>query len=295
MNLVVIGFGYSAAAIVAELRGTVDTITVTVRSEARAAALLQTGLRVAAFDGTTIPAALRQALGAATHLLVSAPPDVTGDPLLRCGLAPADMPALRRIAYLSTVGVYGDHQGAWVDEDTPPHPASARSVQRLAAEEGWKAFADACSAELGVFRLSGIYGPGRSALDNLRQGTARRLVKPGQVFNRIHVADIAGAVALALRQDGPLGVLNLTDDEPCPPQDVVTHAATLLGVEPPPEQPFETAVLSPMARSFYGENKRVSNRRLKHRLGYAFRCPTYREGLAACLAASRAEISGQSE
>ncbi|MCZ8375455.1 MAG: SDR family oxidoreductase [Beijerinckiaceae bacterium] len=284
MQLVIIGFGYSAAAIAREIRPHASAIMVTVRSEAKAAALRTAGWDARGFDGSVISPDLAAGLSGATHLLVSAPPDEGGDPLLRAGLSRLALPALARIAYLSTVGVYGDHQGGWVDEDTAPLPVSSRSVQRLAAEQAWRDFAERCSAELGIFRLSGIYGPGRSAIENLRSGTARRLVKPGQVFNRIHVGDIAGAVTAALLGNSSLGTLNLTDDEPCPPQDVVAHAAGLLGIEPPPEQPFETAELSPMARSFYGENKRVSNARIKARLGYAFRFPTYREGLRACLA-----------
>ncbi|MCZ8182758.1 MAG: SDR family oxidoreductase [Beijerinckiaceae bacterium] len=290
MRLVIIGFGYSAAAIAREIRPDAGAITVTVRSEAKATALRAAGWDAHVFGGTTLSTELVAMLGRATHLLVSAPPDEDGDPLLAAGLSAVMMPALTRIAYLSTVGVYGDHQGGWVDEDTVPQPVSPRSVQRLAAEQAWQDFADRQGAELGIFRLSGIYGPGRSAIENLRAGTARRLVKPGQVFNRIHVGDIAGAVTAALLGDGPLGILNLTDDEPCPPQDVVAHAAGLLGMEPPPEQPFETAELSPMARSFYGENKRVSNARIKARLGYAFRFPTYREGLLACLEAGNQAV-----
>ncbi|MFY8114082.1 MAG: SDR family oxidoreductase [Rhabdaerophilum sp.] len=292
MQLVIIGFGYSAAAIADEIRPRAGAIAVTVRSEAKASALRAAGWDAHVFGGGTIPTGLQDRLAGATHLLVSAPPDEAGDPLLAAGLSALAMPALARIAYLSTVGVYGDHQGGWVDEDTAPQPVSPRSVQRLAAEQGWLDFAFARRAEPGIFRLSGIYGPGRSAIENLRQGTARRLVKPGQVFNRIHVGDIAGAVTVALPGTGPLGILNLTDDEPCPPQDVVAHAAGLLGIAPPPEQPFETAELSPMARSFYGENKRVSNARIKAQLGYAFRFPTYREGIRACLDAA-ASPAGQ--
>lgn len=286
IELVVIGYGYSARAIVAELSLAPANIHVTTRSADKAAPLAAAGFEASVFDGTSLPSALATALGQAPLLLVSAPPGAAGDPLLRApGLAMRGMPRLRRIAYLSTVGVYGDHSGAWVDETTPPRPVSQRSLERLAAEEAWRAFAAARGAELGIFRLSGIYGPGRSAIDNLRAGTARRIIKPGQVFNRIHVEDIGGAVALALKAEGRLGTLNLTDDEPCPPQDVVAHAAHLLGMTPPPEIPFEAADLSPMGRSFYGENKRVSNARIKAVLGYRFRHPTYREGLAACLAA----------
>jgi nucleoside-diphosphate-sugar epimerase len=292
MRLVIIGLGYSARAIAQETQQAIadegERLVVTARRAEKVAQLGAEGFEALAFDGTALSPALSAALGAATHLLVSAPPGEAGDPLLGApGFADLAMPALRRVLYLSTVGIYGDHQGAWVDEQTPPRPVSLRSRQRVAAEAAWLGFAAARGVDLGIFRLAGIYGPGRSAIDNLRAGTARRLVKPGQVFNRIHVADIAGAGALALRYAGALGIFNLADDEPCPPQDVVTHAADLLGLVPPPEIPFETAELTPMARSFYGENKRVSNARIKARLGYRFRYPTYREGLAACLAADR--------
>lgn len=287
MRLVIIGYGYSSTAIVGELSGNFEHLHITARSVEKVARLRQAGLAAHAFDGREILPALANALSNATHLLISAPPGEAGDPLLAApGFAALAMPALRRIAYLSTVGVYGDHGGAWVDETSPLHPVSARSRQRVAAEQSWQAFAAARTLDLGIFRLSGIYGPGRSAIDNLRAGTARRIIKQGQVFNRIHVGDIGGAVALALTHGGSLGVFNLTDNEPCPPQDVVAHAARLLGVPPPPEVPFEEADLSPMGRSFYGENKRVSNAKIKAELGYRFRYPTYRAGLAACLKAA---------
>lgn len=291
MRLVIIGYGYSSAAIADELRATgqLASLHVTARSAEKVARLEAAyggmpGFSASAFDGTTLPATLATALDASTHLLVSAPPGEAGDPLLRApGFAGLAIPRLRRIAYLSTVGVYGDHRGGWVDEETAPDPVSPRSRERIEAEAAWQGFAAARGLTLGIFRLSGIYGPGRSAIDNLRKGTARRIVKPGQVFNRIHVGDIGGAVALALTQTGPLGVLNLTDDEPAPPQDVVAFAAGLIGVEPPPEIAFEDADLSPMGRSFYGEAKRVSNARIKRVLGYRFRYPTYREGIAGCV------------
>ncbi|WP_306228811.1 SDR family oxidoreductase [Mangrovibrevibacter kandeliae] len=214
-----------------------------------------------------------------THLLISIAPGEAGDPVLATQRSRVldQMPALRWIGYLSTVGVYGDHGGAWVDETGPLRPVSKRSVQRVEAEAGWQALADARDVPLAILRLSGIYGPGRSAIENLRAGTARRLVKPGQVFNRIHVADIAGALRL-LSAQARGGVFNVTDDEPAPPQDVVAYAAGLLGIDPPAEIAFDTADLTPMARSFYGENKRVRNERLKS-AGYEFLFPTYREGL----------------
>jgi nucleoside-diphosphate-sugar epimerase len=191
--------------------------------------------------------------------------------------------ALERVLYLSTVGVYGDHEGGWVDEESPLRPVSQRSLQRVAAERAWQAFADGRNIDLGIFRLSGIYGPGRSAIDNLKAGTARRIIKPGQVFNRIHVDDIAGALCAAIRNPGRLDVFNLTDHEPAPPQDVVEFAAMLLRLPIPAAIPFEEAQLSEMGRSFYGENKRVANGLIRSALGYTFRCPTYREGLKACL------------
>lgn len=287
MRLVIIGYGYSSTAVAKALKGQVERLHVTARSAEKVERLRREGIDAIAFEGSALSPALATALSRATHLLMSAPPGEAGDPLLNApGFPGLEMPALRRVIYLSTVGVYGDHGGAWVDETSPLRPVSQRSRQRVAAEESWQAFAATRNLDLGIFRLSGIYGPGRSAIDNLRAGTARRIVKPGQVFNRIHVGDIGGAIAHALMRGGPPGVFNLTDDEPCPPQEVVEYAARLLGVEPPPEIPFELADLSPMGRSFYGENKRVSNAKIRSDLSYRFRYPTYREGLKACLEAS---------
>lgn len=284
MNLVILGYGYSSAAIAREIRPSLATLHVTARAAEKVARLRGTGLEALAFAGAVLAPELASALAKATHLLISAPPGEGGDPLLNApGFGALALPALQRVVYLSTVGVYGDHGGDWVDEASPLRPVSLRSRQRVQAETAWQGFAAARAVDLGIFRLSGIYGPGRSAIDNLKAGTARRIVKPGQVFNRIHVADIGAAVAQALRHAGPLGVFNLTDDAPCPPQDVVAHAAALLGMAPPPEIPFDAADLSPMGRSFYGENKRVSNARIKASLGYAFRFPTYREGLAGLM------------
>jgi nucleoside-diphosphate-sugar epimerase len=211
---------------------------------------------------------------------MSAAPGDAGDPALTAlGEELRSAQNLRWIGYLSTVGVYGDHGGAWVDETAALRPRSARARARVAAENAWEALGTATGVPVSVLRLSGIYGPGRNALVNLAHGTARRLVKPGQVFNRIHAADIAGGLwHLAERELG--GVFNVSDDLPAPPQDVVGFAASLMGVEPPPEIPFETAELSPMQRSFYGENKRVSNARLKGS-GYRFRFPDYRAALSS--------------
>jgi len=216
-----------------------------------------------------------------THLVQSIAPGRDGDPLIRLfgeNELKALMPSLEWIGYLSTVGVYGDHGGAWVDEDTPCRPVSARSKERLEAEDAWRACAGTSDIPLAILRLSGIYGPGRNAFVNLANGTARRLIKKDQVFNRIRVEDIAAATLL-LAEPRSAGIFNVTDDEPCPPQDVIAEAASLMGIAPPPEQEFETAELSPMARSFYGENKRVSNGRIRA-LGLRFRYPDYRVSLA---------------
>ena len=190
------------------------------------------------------------------------------------------------IVYLSTVGVYGDHDGAWVDEESPCRPVSKRSIWRLAAEAAWRRFATETGIPVAIIRLSGIYGPGRGPFQKLKDGASRRIIKPGQVFNRIHAGDIAQIVE-AVFDKRASGVFNGTDNEPAPPQDVIVHAAGLLGIGPPPEVPFASADLSAMARTFYGENKRVRNDRIKTELGVSLAFPTYREGLAAILEAER--------
>jgi nucleoside-diphosphate-sugar epimerase len=275
-RMVVAGIGYAGTAIAAEAasRGFVVTGT------ARDPSVVAPPAGVAAIPFAGAGAALRDA----THLVVTAAPGDAGDPVLAAHAgAIAAAPALRWIGYLSTTGVYGDRAGAWVDEATPPAPGQPRSVRRLEAEQAWRALADARGVALDLFRVGGIYGPGRSAFDELRAGVARRVVKPGHSFSRIHRDDIALAVvAGAVRPDGQR-VLHLVDDEPAPSAEVVAEAARLLGVAPPPEIPFEEARLrmSPMALSFWAENRRVANAITKQALGIAWRCPTYREGLRA--------------
>jgi nucleoside-diphosphate-sugar epimerase len=273
----IFGLGYSASAIARGLEGEAASIVGTARAPAADPGPVHTIV----FDGAHPSPAAAAALAEATHLVVSIPPGETGDPVT-AHHAPDILaaPTLRWIGYLSTVGVYGDHGGGWVDESTPCHPGQSRSQHRLAAEAEWQALAERKDVPLAIFRLAGIYGPGRNALANLADGEARRIVKPGQVFNRIHVDDIAGAVAAALRR-GAGGIFNVADDEPAPPQDVVAFAASLMGASPPPEIPFAGAPLSPMGRSFYSENKRVSNARLGRDLGLVLRYPTYRDGLRA--------------
>jgi nucleoside-diphosphate-sugar epimerase len=216
----------------------------------------------------------------ATHIIVSIPPGESDPVLAKYRDAILAAPNLKWIGYLSSVGVYGNYGGAWVSEATTPHPKNPRSVARLKAEREWARLALQRETPLATFRIAGIYGPGRNAFVNLAEGKAHRIVKPGQVFNRIHVADIVTAMVAALDRNAS-GIFNLADDEPAPPQDVVAHAAALMGVAPPPEVPFAEAGLSPMARSFYEDNKRVLNRRIRQELGVALQYPTYREGLAA--------------
>lgn len=280
MKVAIFGAGYSGAAIGALLSAEGISTIGTTRSPEKFASLSAAGISPMLFEGNRIDDALREALKDVTHLVQSIAPGRDGDPLISIlGENPRLlMPRLDWIAYLSTVGVYGDHQGAWVDEDTPCRPVSARSVERVEAEQAWQTLASEANVPLSILRLSGIYGPGRNGFVNLTNGTARRLVKKDQVFNRIRVEDIAAATAFLarIRYDG---ILNVTDDEPAPPQDVVAEAARLMGIEAPPEQDFDEVELSPMARSFYGENKRVSNARIKS-LGFELAHPNFRKSLS---------------
>jgi nucleoside-diphosphate-sugar epimerase len=273
----IFGAGYSGKAF-ARVHEQGAPVFGTTRSPEKFETLRQAGIQPLCFDG--LPTAeIGDALRQTTHLIVSIAPDEAGDPVLNAAgdAIRGKMPALEWIGYLSTVGVYGDHGGAWVDETAECKPVSRRSVMRVAAERNWLKLGQETGRPVAILRLSGIYGPGRNALANLEEGTARRLVKPGQVFNRIHCDDIAGALRHLADSDRG-GIFNVTDDEPAPPQDVVAYAAGLMGIEPPPEIPFETAQLSPMARSFYGENKRVANTAIKA-AGYRFRYPNYRVAL----------------
>ncbi|MER8528247.1 SDR family oxidoreductase [Mesorhizobium sp. M0134] len=279
-QIFIFGAGYSGKAFARANKDADTAIFGTTRSLEKFAALRQAGIVPLRFDGT-LTSEIGDALGKTTHLVVSVAPDEAGDPVLGAAreVITANMPELEWIAYLSTVGVYGDHGGNWVDEAAECRPVSKRSAMRVAAEQDWLKLGHDTGRPVAILRLSGIYGPGRNALVNLENGTARRLVKPGQVFNRIHCDDIAGAL-WHLAEGNRGGIFNVTDDLPAPPQDVVAYAARLMGIEPPPEIPFETAQLSPMARSFYGENKRVANAAIKA-AGYGFRFPDYRSALDA--------------
>ncbi|WP_034853651.1 SDR family oxidoreductase [Sinorhizobium sojae] len=280
MHVLILGAGYSGTAIAKAFAPRAQSVTGTTRSPDKLQPLKGSGIDPLLFDGNEIRAELAQAMKRTTHLVQSIAPGQEGDPMFRGNTPPLAglLPNLRWAGYLSTVGVYGDHGGAWVTEDTVIKPVSQRSKERVEAENAWLDFGARQKIPVAVLRLAGIYGPGRNAFRNLAAGTAHRIIKPNQVFNRIRVEDI-GAAATFLAGRGLGGIYNITDDEPAPPQDVVSEAARLMGVEPPPEVSFETADLSPMARSFYGENKRVSNARLRE-AGFGLAFPNYRVSLA---------------
>jgi nucleoside-diphosphate-sugar epimerase len=284
-TLVCIGLGYSAAHYLS-ISKQFDRVVGTKRNLRDAALPSERHVELIEFDGTTAPAELIARVEGSDALLISAPPGETGDPVLARLADAIARGRTRAIVYLSTIGVYGDTGGAWVDEDTVPRPGSPRSVARLAAEEAWRRLGAENGKSVAVLRLAGIYGPGRNALVTLANGTARRIVKPGQVFNRIHVTDIVQAIDACFTQRAS-GIFNLADDEPAPPQDVIAFAADLMGKAPPPEIPFEEARagMSAMAQSFYAENRRVRNDKLKQTLGVRLAYPTYRDGLRALFAA----------
>ncbi|MGO4572511.1 SDR family oxidoreductase [Microvirga sp. 2TAF3] len=284
MRLFVFGLGYTAQAFI---RGGIawSRVAGTVRHPDKAERLADEGIAAHSLDGSEMPV-LAEEIHRADAVLVSAPPSEEGDPsLARFGSLVASAPNLAWIGYLSTTGIYGDRGGAWIDETTPPAPQSRHSELRLAAERAWLELGRTTGKAVQVFRLTGIYGPRRNALVSLARCTAQRIVKPGQVFNRIHVEDIAAVLAASLQRPRPGGIYNVADDEPAAPQDVTTYAAALAGIAPPPEIAFEAADLSPMGRSFYSENKRVANRLIKQELGVRLLYPTYREGLKALHAA----------
>jgi nucleoside-diphosphate-sugar epimerase len=276
-SLFCFGLGYTARVLARSLLARQWTVAGTSRS----ADDQMLGVRIIRLDGEgRLPANVFENV---SHVLVSAPPDGRGDPFLRCC---RDELISREgqfawVGYLSTTGVYGDHGGGWVDEDTPRAPASNRARARAAAEDGWLALQRDHGLPVHLFRLAGIYGPGRNQIEAVLSGSAKRIMKQHQVFSRIHVDDIVGVLEASMARPDPGRIYNVADDEPAPPQDVVAFAADLLGLPPPPEIAFEDADLSPMGRSFYNESKRVSNARIRRELGYALRYPTYREGLRA--------------
>jgi nucleoside-diphosphate-sugar epimerase len=282
-HLFCFGLGYSALALARRVTTVGWTVTGTCRSSEKQAQLRAEGLSVVLFDRNQ-PISTN-ALDGVTHLLVSAPPGATGDPVLALHSGDiARLPKLAWLGYLSTTGVYGDRNGGWVDETSRLLPTGERGRRRVAAEQGWLDLWRDRGVPVHIIRLAAIYGPGRSAFDSLRAGTARRIDKPDQVFSRIHVADLANVLIASMARPRPGAIYNVCDDEAAPSSNVVAYAAELLGVEPPPLAPIEAAKLSPMSRSFFDDNKRVANRLIKAELGVTLRYPNYRDGLAAILA-----------
>ena len=280
-TLLTLGHSYSAAALARMLLPLGWRVIGTTRHEARLPELAAGGVQGAVWPGQPLAPLLNQA----THVLVSAPPDAGGDPILR-----AERAALARArpvwaGYLSTTAVYGDHAGGWVDETTPTDPVSARGQARVRAEGQWLDFGRRTGVPVQIFRLAGIYGPGRGPFQKIRSGTAQRVIKPGQYFSRAHVEDIATVLAASMARPDPGAVYNVCDDEPAPPQEVLTRAAAMIGMAPPPEVAFEQAEMSPMARAFYADSKRVRNDRIKRDLGVRLAYPTLDAGLRAILAA----------
>jgi nucleoside-diphosphate-sugar epimerase len=282
-HLFCFGLGYSALALARALKEQGWRVTGTCRATSNPEEARALGLEIVIFDPEHPVADLPQRLATVTHLLSSVPPGATGDPVLQAhGQAIADAaPRLQWIGYLSTTGVYGDRQGGWVDESSPLTPSGERGRRRLEAENDWLALPQPAH----LFRLAGIYGPGRSVLDTIRAGKARRVLKPGQVFSRIHRDDIVQILLASFARPNPGAAYNVCDDDAADPAEVTTYACGLLSVAPPPEVPFAEAELSPMARSFYDDNKRVRNDRIKQELGVTLKYPDYRAGLTALLAA----------
>lgn len=275
-TLLSLGHGYSADALARRLIPQGWQVIGTTRDAGKAAALRAAGVEPLIWPVDS----LAPALARASHVLVSMAPGPEGDPVLARHREELRQARPDWVGYLSTTGVYGDHQGGWVDETTPLTPATARGLARMRAEAEWQAL----GLPLHIFRLAGIYGPGRGPFEKVRNGTARRIIKPGQVFSRVHVADIAQVLEASITRPNPGAVYNVCDDDPAPPEEVLTHAAALLGLPPPPEESWDTAELTPMARSFYAESKRVRNDRIKDELGVRLIHPDYRSGLAALLA-----------
>lgn len=276
------GLGYSARALASALRNEGWRIAGTCRTGTDAADLGALGYEISEFDGTAPMRDAKAALAGTTHLLSSVPPGPDGDAVLTHHAADIEaVDTLEWIGYLSTTGVYGDRAGKWVDENSALEPTGPRGRRRVAAEQGWLGLRTGAAVQ--TFRLAGIYGPDRNALETVRRGQARRIVKPGQVFSRIHLDDIVQVLRASIERPSPGAAYNICDDKAAPPQDVIAYACKLLDVDPPPEQSIEDASLSDMAKSFYRDNKRVSNQRIKKELSVSLKWPDYRQGLRGLL------------
>lgn len=284
MRLFVFGLGFSANRLAHQLMPQGWSVSGTCRTPEKAELLRKDSITAHLFTGEESLADANATLADCSHILLSIPPGEHGDPVFHHHAEYiAQLPNLNWLGYLSTTGVYGDHQGRWIDESTPVNPGSARGQRRVDAENAWLSLHAEHGAPTHIFRLPGIYGPGRSAFDALQQRRAQRINKPGQVFCRIHIDDIAQGLSASMANPNPGSIYNLVDDEPAPPQDVTALAAELMGMEPPPLIPFDDAELTPMGRSFYAECKRVRNTKMKEELGVTLKHPSYREGLQAIL------------
>ncbi len=280
MRLLIFGYGFSSRAIALALPGGWD-VRATTRKPGKLGAIARDGVTPLLFPGSDMAAHIEWA----SHVLISAGPQNGRDPVLadlRTAFAAARH--LKWVGYLSTTGVYGDHGGGWVTEETPLQASTKRGQARIDAEADWMTLHQNHGLPVHFFRLAGIYGPGRGPFAKVRNGTARRIIKEGQVFSRIHVEDIAQTVLASINRPNPGAAYNVCDDDPAPPQDVIAHAAELLGLPVPPAVPFEDADMTPMARSFYAESKKVDNTRIKTELGVSLRYPDYRTGLSHLLA-----------
>ncbi len=277
------GLGFTSKALIRQLEPARWQFAGSCRTPASAISAAGAGIDPYVFNGEIPMEDAREALDKTTHLLISIPPDENGDRVLRHHMAHVAVQgqSLKWIGYLSTIGVYGDHGGGWIDEDTPVNPVSARGEARVVAENQWLEFGVKTGLPVHIFRLPGIYGPGRNALQSLKKGKARCIIKQNQVFNRIYVDDLARVLEASMQRPHPGRIYNVVDDEPAPPQDVTAFAARLMGIEPPPPVLLEEADLAPMARSFYEECKRVRNQRIKNELGVTLACPDYRAGIQA--------------
>jgi dTDP-4-dehydrorhamnose reductase len=273
--LLIIGEGYTASVFAQQHRTRGIDVLGTSRS-GRPGTLL--------FDGQTLSNEVLAAAQKATEVLISLPPEAQGDPFFHA-IAPHALPLCKKVLYLSTIGVYGDQRGAWINENGPLNAKAERALWRIKAERQWLQSGVERGISSQIFRLGGIYGPGRNPLVDLALGSAKRIEKPGQVFNRIHVEDIARVLLAAIERGEAGAIYNVVDDEPAAPQTVVEHACRLSGAPLPPLTAFEQAALSPMARAFYADNRRVSNRKIRRELGVDLAFPTYREGLCGLLAA----------
>ncbi|WNK00053.1 SDR family oxidoreductase [Thalassospiraceae bacterium LMO-JJ14] len=276
------GIGYSAEALIRQLSVADWTVCGTARDPDKVRRLIASGVDTHLWSGEVLSSTIRDRLNASSHVLVSVPPDEKGDPVLNAAQeAIQAMPSLNWLGYLSTTGVYGDTGGAWVKEDAAVNPSSARSIRRVDAEQGWLALQRDHGVPVHVFRLAGIYGPGRSVFDQIRAGRAKRINKPGHAFSRIHVDDIARVLAASIAKPNPGAIYNVCDNEPAPPAEVTAYAAHLLGKDPPPLEEFDTVKerMSPMALSFWNDNRRVDNARIRKELGVRLKYPDYRSGL----------------